>query len=77
MPSFYCNWARVALFTSGISATFDKLNEQRGVGNAGGQIDFRLVLFSSLESTLSFGYAIAAEQNQRMTKEFMVSLKIL
>ena len=77
VPSFYCNWARVALFTSGISATFDKLNEQRGVGNAGGQIDFRLVLFSSLESTLSFGYAIAAEQNQRMTKEFMISLKIL
>jgi hypothetical protein len=77
VPSLYCNWARVALFTSGISATFDRLNEQRGVGNAGGQIDFRLVLFSSLESTLSFGYAIAAEQNQRMTKEFMVSLKIL
>ncbi|MDP2886245.1 MAG: hypothetical protein Q8P51_14620 [Ignavibacteria bacterium] len=77
VPSFYCNWARVALFTSGISATFDKLNEQRAVGNVGGQIDFRLVLFSSLESTLSFGYAIAAEQNQRMTKEFMVSLKIL
>ncbi len=77
VPSFYCNWARVALFTSGIAATFDKYSDFRTVGNAGGQVDFRLVLFSSLESTLSFGYAVAAERNQRLTREFMVSLKIL
>ncbi len=77
VPSFYCNWARVALFTSGITTTFEKYADLRTVGNAGGQIDFRLVIFSSLESTLSFGYAFAAEQNQRVTREFMVSLKIL
>jgi hypothetical protein len=77
LPSFYCNWGRVALFTSAISATFDDGTAQHTVGNVGGQIDFRLVLFSSLESTLSFGYSVAAEQNQRMSKEFMVSLKIL
>jgi hypothetical protein len=77
VPSFYCNWARIGLFTSAIGTNFDGSSELRLAGNAGGQIDFRLVLFSSLESTLSFGYAVAAEKNQRLTKEFMVSLKIL
>lgn len=77
VPSFYCNWARVALFTSGITATLDKYGDLRNFGNAGGQVDFRLVIFSSLESTLSFGYALAAEQRQQRTHEFLVSLKIL
>jgi hypothetical protein len=77
IQSFYCNWARVGLFTSAIVANFDRSGEQQVVGNAGGQIDFRLVMFSSLESTLSLGFAVAAHQNQRLTNEFMISLKIL
>ncbi len=77
VPSFYCNWARIGLFTSAITTNFDRSSERQAVGDIGGQIDFRLVLFSSLESTLSFGCAVAAQQNQRFTKEFMVSLKIL
>jgi hypothetical protein len=77
IQSFYCNWARIGLFTSAIGTNFDRSSEQLLVGNAGGQIDFRLVMFSSLESTLSLGYAVAARENQRLTKEFMISLKIL
>jgi hypothetical protein len=37
----------------------------------------RLVFFSALESTLSFAYARAAEKREKMTDEFMVSVKIL
>jgi hypothetical protein len=77
IPSFYCNWARIGLFTSAIITNFDRSSEQLIVGNAGAQIDFRLVMFSSFESTLSFGYAAAAYENRRLTKEFMISLKIL
>ena len=77
VPSFYCNWARIGLFTSAIGTNFDRSSERQVEGNAGGQIDFRLVIFSSLESTLSLGYAVAAQQNQRRSNEFMISLKIL
>ncbi len=77
VPSFYCNWARVGLFTSVIGTNFDRSSERQVVGNAGGQIDFRLVVFSSFESTLSLGYAVAARENQRVSDEFMISLKIL
>jgi hypothetical protein len=46
------------------------------VGNVGGQVDLRLVIFSALESTLSFGYAAAKEEGHQMDTEFMVSLKL-
>ena len=50
---------------------------RRELINVGGQIDFRLVTFSLLNSTLSLGYAVALERDQRLSEEFMVSLKIL
>lgn len=77
IPSFYCNWSRVALFSSAIVTNIDSRTEGQSALNVGGQIDFRLVLFSSLESTFSLGYAIAVENKQRSTREFMISLKIL
>jgi hypothetical protein len=73
----YCNWAQMALFSGAIVTDFHDASARRTVGNAGAQMDFRLVLFSVLESTLSFGYAAAVEKHQRRTEEFMVSLKIL
>ena len=51
-------------------------NVQKAVA-AGAQLDCKLVLFSTLSSTLSFGYAVAAEKNQRRRTEWMVSLKLL
>lgn len=79
-PSFYFNWARLALFSSGISTNFDKSDLRGTFFNLGAQLDFRMVLFSNLASTLSFGFAAAIEENQAIKDadtEFMVSLKIL
>lgn len=75
--NLYCNWTQLSLFTSGIATNLDRPDEKRALVNGGGQIDFRLVVFSRLESTLSFGYAVAVERDQRATREFMFSLKIL
>jgi hypothetical protein len=65
------------LFSSAIVTGFDGQAHRRSLANAGGQVDFRLVIFSSLESTFSLGYAVAFERDQRFSKEFMISLKIL
>jgi hypothetical protein len=76
-PQLYCTYARTALFASGIATNLDDDAFRQNVGNVGGQVDFRLVIFSALESTLSFGYAAAKEESHRMDHEFMISLKIL
>lgn len=73
----YCTYARPAVFATGIATNLDNSAFRREVGNVGGQVDFRLVIFSALQSTLSFGYAAAKEEGHAMTTEFMVSLKIL
>jgi hypothetical protein len=73
----YCTYARTALFAGGIVTNLDDDAFRREVGNVGGQMDFRLVIFSALETTLSFGYAAAKEEGHRMDTEFMISLKIL
>ncbi|UCE20173.1 MAG: hypothetical protein JSV84_07515 [Gemmatimonadota bacterium] len=84
-PVLYCNWARMAVFTSGIKTNVDpddlfeltSKDYRRSVMNAGGQIDMQLVIFSNLPSTLSLGYALAFEKHHSIEKEFMISLKIL
>lgn len=77
--SLYCNWARFALFTSGIVTNFDTSDPvyQRKLMNFGAQVDFRVVLFSLLNTTLSFGYARTYEKGIDPRNEWMVSLKIL
>ncbi|MEX2116758.1 MAG: hypothetical protein WEB37_07720 [Bacteroidota bacterium] len=74
--SFYSNWSRLSLFAAGLETNIGQSAGQRAV-SAGMQLDFRLVLLSSFESTFSLGYALAAERNHRPSDEFMVSLKIL
>ncbi len=76
-PVMYCNWARLALFSSALSANFMSADRRQTFGNVGAQMDFKLVIFSSLESTFSVGYAAAWEKHQLLQKEFMASLKIL
>lgn len=73
----YSNWTQLMLFSSGIVTNFDDSSVRRTVANAGAQLDFKLVIFSTLESTLSVGYARAAARHQKFTDEFMVSLKLL
>ncbi len=75
--SLYSNWSQLTFFTSGIITNIDDSALQRRVFNFGSQLDFKLVIFSVLESTLSFGYAAAFEQGGSMTDEFMISLRIL
>lgn len=77
IPNLYCTWSRMALFSTGIITNVDSEQERRSVLNVGTQVDFRLVLFSRLDSTFSLGYAAAMEKDRRVTREFMFSLKIL
>ena len=76
VPSFYTNWARLALFTSGLMTDVSKSDFRRTIYDVGAQVDFSMVLFSNLESTFSVGYATAIEKG-RSSNEVMVSLKLL
>ena len=75
--SLYLRWSRLALFSSTIISDYDHDSYRRKLINLGGQLDSQLVLFSMLNSTFSLGYAIAIEENQRLSNEVMISLKIL
>lgn len=74
---FYCSWAHVTLFSMGLVTNLDDAPTRTTAVNAGAQLDFKLALFSSLESTLSFGYAGAFRRGATRSGELMVSLKIL
>jgi len=77
VTSFYFRWARLALFSSVIVTNFDAKPYSRRLMNIGGQLDFRIVTWSLLNSTFSFGYALAFEKNYKASTELMISLKIL
>jgi len=77
IPAFYCTWIRLALFGGAVSTNIDRAADGQRAVDIGAQLDCKLVLFSNLSSTLSFGYAAAVEQDRRLTKEFMISLKLL
>jgi hypothetical protein len=76
VPSFYTNWARFSLFSSGLTTDIGDRQFRRSLVDVGGQVDLSLVLFSNLESMLSIGYARAMEQG-RPSHEVMASLKLL
>jgi hypothetical protein len=75
--NLYCNWSQLSLFASGLSANPGRPEAEEDLLDAGAQLDFKLVVFSRLESTLSVGAAAAVARDRRRTGEFMVSLKIL
>lgn len=77
MPSFYLRWARLAVFSTGLITNLDNDSYRTTALNIGGQLDFRLITFSHLKSTFSLGYAVAWQEDQKPTTEFMISLKIL
>lgn len=76
-PGLYLTWARPALFSSAIHTDFDDATLSRTFYNFGVQVDLKLVLFSNLGSTLSFGYALTGGRDGRWSDELMISLKIL
>ena len=71
----YFNWARLALFTTGLGTNFGT-DQQSGYADAGGQIDVRMVAFSQIKSTISTGFAAAHDRTGHTATEFMFSLKI-
>ena len=76
-PYFYCNWARFTLFSSVLEGNLTSAPNRLVYGNAGTQLDFRLVIASYLNTTFSVGYAEALENHGRTSSEVMVSLKLL
>ena len=76
-PSFYATWARLEIFTSGITTNIENKNGNRSLYNVGSQLDLRIMMLSYLKLTLSVGYARAYEKHQPVSREWMVSLKIL
>jgi hypothetical protein len=84
-PGFYATWLRPALFVSGLATNLDAPSDappdapavRRTLGNVGAQIDWRFVVLSNLDLTLSFGGAVAFEQGTNPRREAMVSLKVL
>ncbi len=78
LPGGYARWAQFTLFATGLRTNMNSSSfAKREFANAGVQLDIKLVLFSNLKSTLSFGYASAFEKDARSKDEFMASLKIL
>jgi hypothetical protein len=75
--AIYCNWARLSLFSSALATNFASDPSRDFHVNAGAQLDFRIVLFTYLNSTFSAGYAGATDRHGRVTTEYMISLKIL
>jgi hypothetical protein len=76
IPLLYCTYARPAVFSTVLVTDYGDTARRTAV-NVGGQIDFRLVIFSTLESTLSIGGAAADTEGADAQTEFMISLKIL
>ncbi len=82
-PMLYLKWFRVSIFTMALWTNLqndfiaDDPGSRGEAYNVGGQIDLRIMFFSYLRSTLSFGYAAAKEKDGKTQYETMVSLKIL
>jgi hypothetical protein len=75
--SLYTPWLRTVFFASGISTNVDSDAYRRLLANSGIQIDLKIKLLSHLDATFSLGYALAWEKDEKMSDEFMISLKIL
>jgi len=75
--NFFANWIQPTIFGS-VLVTDDNLTGSGKYANLGFQLDTRLVMFSLLPSTISFGYAKAWDlDNDNSYGEWMVSLKLL
>jgi hypothetical protein len=76
-PFLYVNWTRLSFFSTGLLSNFIRAADRGLYGNLGAQLDFRVVIFTYLNTTFSVGYAGASRRNGPTTGELMVSLKLL
>ena len=77
VPSAYLRWAALSLFGTGLVVDPESAADRRTVGGIGAQVDLRLVTLSHLNSTLSFGGAVAKGEGVPARSTLMVSLKIM
>jgi hypothetical protein len=77
VPSAYLRWAALSLFATGLVTDPDRALERRSLGSLGAQVDLRLITLSHLESTFSFGPAVAVGDGMPARSAVMVSLKIM
>jgi hypothetical protein len=75
--SAYVRFARLSLFQDNLITDVSDEMFRSYHHNIGTQLDFEIVFFSLLKSTLSFGYARAFNQYSYPADEFMISLKLL
>ncbi len=76
-PGFYASWLRPSLFTGALLTNAGHPDLRKTIRNIGSQLDFRFSLLSTMDMTLSTGYAYAFGYSQHKHDELMVSLKIL
>ena len=77
IPSAYLRWAALSLFGTGLVVDPERAADRRTVGSIGVQVDLRLVTLSHLNSTLSFGGAVAREEGVPARPALMISMKIM
>ncbi len=75
--SLYLTWARTSIFAAGLVTDPEETALRATSRGAGVQIDFRFVLMSNLDLTLSLGWASARAGDGRTGDELLASLKIL
>lgn len=73
----YGNWARLSLFSAGLGTNFGNDAARNYYVDVGAQMDFRLVLFTYMNTTFSAGYAAATDRHGNVSTQYMISLKIL
>jgi hypothetical protein len=72
----YFNWVRLALFSGVLGANLSDSARRGTYGDAGAQLDLRLVWFTYMKSTLSVGVAAARDPNGHAGSEKFISLKL-
>jgi hypothetical protein len=72
----YLTWARPAVFVGGLVANVDDEARRTAAATAGGQVDFRFTILSTLDLTVSAGAGMALSEG-RVAREAMISLKLL
>lgn len=77
IPSAYLRWANLSLFAAGLVTDVNDAAARRRFSSAGAQVDVRIVTLSNLDSTMSFGYAVAEGTRRPLRSSVMVSFKIM
>ncbi len=73
---FYVTYSRLSVFSSVLASDFNQLSNIQTAYSVGTQLEFELVFFSLLKTNLAFGYGFGFQREQRLSKEFMLSLKL-